>query len=334
MSLFYEFKTLSKFALPLTLSYLINSAASLITMYYIARLGADALASGAIITSTYGLITMMITSILFAVSIQVCRAYATNEHGQIASIFYSAIAIVTLIALPLTFILWNFTDVLYLLKQPKPISLLAGHYFRGIAFGFLPSLISAVYIQLFMGMRLSRIILTFTTVSVFICGLLSYLCIFGYGHFRGMGMFGAGLANSMTAWINLAFIISYTIYSSKFSAFKLYDINSICFNSIASLLKLGLPISVQYSTELAAFALITYLIGIVGKEALAAQQIAMQCAIPVIMFVMAVSQSGSILVSQALAKNQRAPIADISNASLLLGFIPMMIIAVIYLFFP
>jgi MATE family multidrug resistance protein len=330
----FEMKNLFFLSLPLIFSNLINAATSLISMFLLSKININALAAGAIITSTYGLIVMIAISILYSVSIMVGKMQGAGQHQEIGPIVFSGIVIALLIGVPFTVLMFHMTDLFGLLGQPQKISELAGAYFQGIAFGLVPSLIGAVYMQLFMGTSRTKIILYLTMLGILINTSFSYLLIFGYWKIHPMGMFGGGLASTLTAWILLAITISFTFFSSDFFKYQLFKPTSVKLKYMPILLKIGTPISIQYSVEILSFSVLTYLMGLIGTDALGAQQIALQCSMVSIMIVMAISQSSTILVSQAVGQGDISSTIKIANSALLLGTLFMLIVAIVYWFFP
>jgi len=330
----FKIKDLLFLALPLIFSNLINATSGLISMYFLSQINTNALAAGAIITSTYGLIVMVVISMLYSVSIMVGKMQGSDQHNEIGSIVFAGIMIATVIGIPLTAIMFYMDAVFELLGQSHAISVLACKYFEGTAIGFIPSLIGAVYMQLFMGISRTKIILYITFFGIFINSALSYACIFGYGSIPPMGMFGAGLANSITAYILLIMTVAFTMLSPIFNKYQLFNYEALKLKYIPILLKIGTPISIQYSAEILGFSVLTYLMGIIGIDALGAQQIALQCSMIGIMIIMAISQSGSILVSQAFGQSDITSINKIANSAFLLGTLFMLVIGMVYWFFP
>ncbi len=84
-----------------------------------------------------------------------------------------------------------------------------------------------------------------------------------------MGMFGGGLANALSSWILLVIVISITIFSPAFRYYELFKFRTFNLKYCHTLLKIGMPVSIQYSVEiLHIFCLITYLMGLIGTDAL------------------------------------------------------------------
>ncbi|MFC3909019.1 MATE family efflux transporter [Legionella dresdenensis] len=327
-------KQLLLLAFPIIFSNVISASSSLVSMYFMAKLNPASLAAGALITSTYGLVILFAVSMLYSVSVLVGQNYGAGNHKAIGRVVYSGLLIAAIAGLLLIGVLLNIQPILEFLHQPPEVSQLAGDYFRGITYGLIPSLMGAVYTQFFMGISKSKIMLNITILGLILNTVLSYAFIFGFSDYPGMGIYGAGLATSVTAFVLLAVIIIYLQFSNQYKAFALFQTSSMQLHYFKLLLKIGLPISIQYSLELLAFSAITYLIGTLGATALAAQQISLQCSMLPLMVVMGISQSATILISQYSAMSQPDTLVKIAHTSIRLVAITMLLISGIYWLFP
>lgn len=327
-------KQLFSLAFPIIFSNIISASSGLISMFFIASINQNALAAGALMSSTYGLVTLMVISVLYSVSILIGQAHGTGRDSEIKPIISSGIAIVLLFGVPLTGILCYMTPIFQFLHQPADLSQLAGQYFQGIAFGLIPSLIGAVYAQFFMGISKAKLVLYFTIVAVVANCFFSYMLIFGFKIIPPMGVFGAGIASSIASYIFLTAILIYIFVNPEFKKYQDTSKNIFNLSYCKLLLLIGTPISIQYSLELFAFSIITYLMGFIGTNALGAQQIALQCSMVAIMVVMGFSQSGSILISQSCGKGTIADRKKIATSTFLAGSIFMLLIALMYWLFP
>lgn len=322
---------LGRLSTPLILSNLLGAASSFIAMYFIAQLDENALAAGALITSSYSLLMMVALSILYSVGILVGQHHGAEKKQEIGRIVYSGMLLALIIGLMVIIALLNITKIFLYFDQPLLASQLAGDYFRGLALGFIPALWMSVYTQLFMGLSKSKVIFFLSLFTVISNVLLSYLFIFKHGFWGGYGVYGAGLANSITACLALMLQLLYIKTSPDFKPYQLFQRRSLKASYLKLLYQIGLPISMQYGLELFAFAFVTYLIGTIGTNALAAQQISLQLSLLAIMIVMGFSQAASILSSQAYGQQHLENLQSIRNKALTMGFIAMSIMALFFI---
>nr|MBA3537320.1 MATE family efflux transporter [Tatlockia sp.] len=320
------FKEIFILAIPIIFANIISASSSLISMFLLAKINSDALAAGAIITSTYGLLIMMVISILYSVSILIGHSKGGGREHEVGRIISSGIALSFIIGIPLMGVFLYIAPILQFLHQPIKVSQMTGEYFHGLVYGLIPSLIGAVFTQFYLGVAKTKITLYFTIIGVLINSITTYLLIFGYGSIRPLGFFGAGLAASITAFILLGLNLIYILFNSEFRKYKIMTKAFFNLRYFNLLFKIGFPISMQYTMELLAFSTITYLMGIFGTESLAAQQITLQCSMLSFMVIMGISQAGSILISHNMSKDSKLNRAIICKSTLLFGALLMLLV--------
>ena len=103
---------------------------------------------------------------------------------------------------------------------------------------------------------------------------------------------------------------------------------------VRRLTKIGLPIGVQATSEVLAFSAITIMIGWLGSEELAIQQMAVQYFILLVVPIFALSQASSILVGKAYGAQNKLDIRRYSNALLGICLLLTMIDVLIFVLFP
>lgn len=319
---------------PIMLTRIINAMSGFITMFLIAKLGNEALAAGALITSVYTALMMVLWSFLFPVGSVVARCYGAKNHAEIGKIVRQAIALSLLICIPVIALVWYMPSVLHLFGQPDQIINMVSEYFHAIIWGIVPCAIVAVLNQFFNGI-FRPYITTFTTLlNVVVTIFLSYGFLFGQYGFPMLSIAGVGYAISITYWLNLILLILYLISSRSFNSFELFkSIEKSDIKYFKILYSIGWPISFQYGSELLSFTAVTFLMGVFGSDALAAQQISLQYALLAVMFPFAISQGSAVLVGQAYGLGSMVLAKVRGYLSLLLGVAVAFIIAIIFIFY-
>jgi multidrug resistance protein, MATE family len=102
-------------------------------------------------------------------------------------------------------------------------------------------------------------------------------------------------------------------------------------STLRTLLKIGVPSSLQIGTEAGAFAITGIIIGTMGAVSQAAHQIALSCAALTFMVSMGLSQAGSIRTSNAFGGNNWPKIARIGKSTLLTGIIYGVFCAIMFI---
>jgi multidrug resistance protein, MATE family len=104
----------------------------------------------------------------------------------------------------------------------------------------------------------------------------------------------------------------------------------LCLSTIHSLLRIGLPVGLQYLCEVGAFAFAAILMGWIGTAALAAHQIAITCAATTFMFPLGIGQAVGVRVGQAVGAGTNELVRMIGFGGLCLSGLITLIFALIY----
>ncbi|MFN8367344.1 MAG: MATE family efflux transporter [Candidatus Kapaibacterium sp.] len=286
--------TLVKFSIPLTLSFLINMAYSLIDRWFISRLGTDAIAAIGLgdqmnfLVFTLGSGFSMGTGIIVARRIGEGNREKANYTATQAIIFMlvTTVLLTVVLQLMLPFVLAKFG------ASPN-VSALAQAYLSAILFGFSGNLLS---FQINAIVRSTgnpvypTIILVLTTV---INAILAPIFIFVFN----MGMYGAGLATASAQLIGCAINI-YSIINGK-AGIQL-QLKGFRFDRaiIWSVLLLGIPSSIQmFSVSITRIAIFK-MVAQFGENIMAAYTLGMNVDFIVFMFVFAVGVAVEIATGQ------------------------------------
>lgn len=324
-----------RMATPIFSSSIVNVASSLVGMLMVARLGHEQLAAGALATSTFITLFVMAVTILYAIGILIGNACGSDDKDRVIRITHSGFFLAAILGSIITFALYFAEDFLIWFGQDPHLVAIATGYFHAIAFGAIPGMIGMVILQFFIGISRPAFNMRFSLIQGPMSIILSYIFIFGKFGLPQMGLAGIGLATALTNWILVMGIIIYLKYSATGKKYNIISINlNIDTQEIKNILKIGLPIGMQFGAELAAISMVTYFMGWIGAIALAAQQIISQFTMLIVVVSIGISQAAAVMISQAYAKHDYRAIKQIGKASALLALMTMTTAALCYLLFP
>lgn len=319
---------------PMIFTRLLSSMSGFIGMIMIAKLGSDALAAGALITSIYTTLMMVLWSFFFPVGSIIAKYFGQKNNLEIGKIVRQSIVLALLISIPVIFIFWVMSDVLIFFGQPLHIVIMVDEYFRAIILGIIPCAIVVVLNQFFNGIFRPHITTFTTMINVILTVFLSYGFLYGNFGLPNFSVAGLGYAISITYWINLFLLLGYLMISSKFDSFELFKlIKKEDIKYFKTLFHIGWPISFQYGSELLSFTAITFLMGSFGRDVLAAQQVSLQCALVAVMFPFAISQASAVLVGHAYGEGSMIIAKKRGYLSLIVGMVLSFFVAIIFLYF-
>lgn len=323
-------RQLFKIAGPIAVTRIVNAANIFIGMLLIATLGTQALAAGALITSTYTTILLVGMGVLFSVSILLGQSLGQKNMAEVGSILTQGLIVAFILGAAGGFLMFNLTPILEQLGQSPEVTNLVQHYFHFAAFGLFPCLGTVVLNQFVITIGKPKFAIFTTLLTVPINAFLGYCLLFGKFGFPDCGIAGIAIAIVTNFCFSFLFMFAYLFFNKEFKPFHLFQDLSFNGGIVKSIFALGWPISAQFAIELVAYAGAALLMGLLSVDALAAQQIVIQSAIIAGIIPFSMSQATSILVSKQMGKQDLLAVRALTRHSLTLVGMIGLFIGIIY----
>lgn len=328
------FAPLLKLALPLAVTGLIQSGTFFFETLFLARLGTDILAAGALVNWLFATFIVIIFGALSSINILVSHKYGANDKAGISLVVRDGFWLAVLMAVPAVILFWYMSPVFLVFGQSPAIVKLADAYLHALTWGILPNFIIFALIDVIIGLGHTRIIVKYSVLSVALTIFLSYALIFGKFGLPALGIAGAGWGVSISYWIMLLVLISYLFfthtYTRYFSHLLVFDKPSY----LLELLRTGMPMGIMYFVEVGFFFVLTLMMGWMGSQLLAANQIAMQYMGMLMQIIFSVAQAITVRMGHLLGSGQKQAAEKAGYAGVILSCLLMLIVAIIYWFFP
>ncbi len=327
---------LAFFSLPISANMLFNMISTFIAVLMVAKLGKASLAAVALAGSTFITLSVITSSIFYAVSILISHAHGQKKPTVwIGALIKNSFYLATLLAVPASFLLWNMGTVLPWLGQDPALAALTYGYFHFAGLSMFPMLISMVIIQFYMGIGNPKFTLYITLLSLPFLIILSYALILGKLGMPQLGVSGITLAIFIVTTLRCIIILFYMFLVPSLKKYHLFTGSwRLDLQLCQRIIKLGLPIGIQFGGELAAMTCATYLMGQFGVTALAAAQIVSQYSMLGIMIVLGLSQAVSVLVSKSYGEHDIYAIKHYFNAGFVLQILLFLVIGFVYYTLP
>lgn len=324
-----------KLATPILGVRVLNIAVNVIGMLFIARLGQDELAAGALVTVLGNSIQLIALSPLLATGICISRLLGQGEkeavgvdlrQGLLMSVVIGLLAALAFVVLP---------QLLPLLGEPESLQPLTAEYFRALAWGTVPFMCTACCHQLLFPIGKGRIVLRLSLFNLLGMLLLGYGLIHGLWGLPQLGMHGWAYAVSFMNWLGLLLTLSYLLAARDLWPYRLFARSALWVpQRLKAFFILGIPITVQFASELMAFSAVNIMVGWLGVGALSVQQIVIQCATVALMIPMGAGQASTLLISRAVGRGDWGAIRQIGLAATALVSALMLALAMVYLLLP
>lgn len=287
------------------------------------------LAAASLANAIYFFIAILGIGTLTAVSPLVAKSKAEGHNNDCAILFRQAYYAALILSLLITVVLIFLAYQLSWFKQDIEVELLTKNYLHVLNAGTFPLLIFLALKQYSDGLSFTKPSAVITLIAVLLNVALNWIFIYGKLGVKPMGLFGAGIATTISR-IFMAVAMFVYIYNAAVyhNYIKLKD-KTINTHFLRKIFTIGLPSGLQYFFEVGAFAGAAIIIGWIGKEQQAAHQVAINVASTTYMIALGISAAGSIAVGDAYGRKNKTDIARNGKAALLMGTAFMGITAIL-----
>lgn len=331
-NIFAEFKRSMRLSFPLVISELTYGSSSLAATGMVARLGRDELAAGVLVWGIFVTLILFFVGILHALGVMVAHSYGAKDNNGVRTTLFQGVILSFVFALPMMLIIWFAPKILYWSGQDPEIIKISIPYFHALAWCMLPLNLSFTIEQFLIGIALTRIVTLTSFFRVALDIVFFYLLILGKFGMPKLGLAGIGYALTIAMTITVLVQAVYLYYSPRISQYKLFSV-ALKLNKkyIAEIIRIGFPMGFMYCLEVALITVATFFMGWLGKNMLAAHQIAHQCFMFAITAIFGVGQGATIRVGHEVGRNNKNALKLAAFVNLGIG-LGLMIIASIFYF--
>ncbi len=292
-----EFKYNWQLASPVMLGMLGHTFVSFVDNIMVGQLGTAELAAVSLGNSFMFIAMSLGIGFSTAITPLVAEADAENNFASGKSAFKHGLFLCTILGILLFLMVFFAKPLMYLMKQPDEVVKLAIPYLDLVAFSLIPLVVFQAFKQFSDGLSMTRYPMYATLIANIVNVVLNYVLIFGKLGFPQLGIVGAAYGTLISRFVMVAFLWWLLKGHEKSKAFvthiKFFVLNS---SMIKKLMNLGSPSAMQMFFEVAIFTAAIWLSGLLGKNAQAANQIALNLSSMTFMVAMGLSVASMIRV--------------------------------------
>ena len=223
--------------------------------------------------------------------------------------------------------------VLLSLRQPPEVVPDAASYVRIAIPGVFPFYAFVVFRQSLQAMhRVAPVLWTVLVANLLNAGL-NWVFIYGNLGSPALGVAGSSVATSISRWAMALALLSIS-GRQVWHHLTPWRPETLAIEPLGRMLRLGLPIGVQYLLEYGAFAAAALLMGVLGTTQMAAHQIAINLASFTFMVPLGVSTATAVLVGHAIGAGNEDQARRSAVAGIFIGASFMCASALIFRLFP
>ncbi len=329
-----EFKYNWKLAAPVMLGMLGHTFVSFVDNIMVGQLGTAELAAVSLGNSFMFIAMSLGIGFSTAITPLIAEADSSNNFGQAKSTFKHGLFLCTVLGILMFLLVFFSKPLMYLMKQPLEVVELAIPYLDLVAFSLIPMIVFQAFKQFSDGMSMTRYPMYATIIANLLNVLLNYLLIFGKFGFPEMGIVGAAYGTLVSRFVMVVYLWWLLTRKERskqlVTNIKLFVLDKLMLRKI---INLGAPSAMQMFFEVAIFTAAIWLSGLLGKNAQAANQIALNLSSMTFMVAMGLGVASMIRVGNQKGLKNFVELRRIAFSIFLLGIILAIGFAIIFYVF-
>ncbi len=329
-----EFKYNWTLAAPVMLGMLGHTFVSFVDNVMVGQLGTAELAAVSLGNSFMFIAMSLGIGFSTAITPLVAAADAEGDPAKGKSTFKHGLFLCTVLGIALFLGVYFSKPLLYFMKQPEEVVILAMPYLDLVAFSLVPLIIFQAFKQCSDGLSMTKAPMYATLLANVVNVVLNYLLIFGKFGFPEMGIVGAAVGTLVSRFIMVGYlwlIMKRRLKSKSYvTQIKLFVLEN---SMLKRLFNLGFPSALQMFFEVAIFTAAIWLSGILGKNPQAANQIALNLSSMTFMVAMGLSVAAMIRVGNQKGLQRYRELRRIAFSIFLLTTILAFCFAILFMVF-
>ena len=330
-----EINKFLQIAIPLASAQVAQSLTSFFDTIMMGRLGAETLAAGGLASLTFFAILNTAAGMVMGISPLVAEAFGAAKKTRIEKLVRQGFWLVLLLSIPIMIITAHLDSIMLQLGQAQTTIALANTYLDIMLWGFFPALGFAMLRGVLSGLSHARPIMFIVIIGTIFNVIGNYVLGFGKFGFPRLEMAGLGIASVLALWGMFVALIVYILQHPQLKTYRFFQqLNQIKPAVIWQLSKVGIPIGIFIALELGLFTIITYFMGALGTEVLAAHQIVFQTIVVIFMVPLGMSYAVTARVGQWFGQKDLGGIKRSGYLGIAMGLIWTLLVAIAMLLFP
>ena len=326
-----EFNYNLKLASPVMLGMLGHTFVSFVDNIMVGQLGAAELAAVSLGNSFIFIAMSLGIGFSTAITPLVAEADSEGNFSKGKSVFKHGVFLCTVVGLLLFGSLLLAKPLMEVMDQPKEVVVLAKPYLDLVAFSLVPLIIFQGFKQFSDGLSITKYPMYATLLANIVNVAVNYVLIFGKWGFPELGIVGAAIGTLVSRFIMLGFL--WWLLAKKKKS-KAYVINikflDLYRQPLRKLTNLGFPSAMQMFFEVAIFTAAIWLSGLLGKNAQAANQIALNLSSMTFMVATGLSVAAMIRVGNQKGLKDYKALKRIAESIFFLGTILAVVFALLF----
>lgn len=333
-SILAESRTTIRLAIPLIIGQLGQMLISLSDTVMLGWLGVTPLAACSFANTLIYMPMMFGIGMSMAVSIRVSQARGANDpaaaraalrHGLYITLFFGVLTVLAALAV---------RSHLGIFQQDPEVTAIVPDFLLILAFSMIPAMASMAVKNHADAMNRPWPVFWISLGAVGLNVVLNWMLIFGKLGAPQMGFEGAAVATLIARAASLVGMLIWCVRDPGLKEWvPVRWLRMPDWAALRDLLRTGFPASMQLLAEVSAFMMATFIIGHMGKEALASHQVAIQCAATIFMVPLGIGMALTVRIGEAFGAKNRVVMRPILASGWSMGVAFTMLSATAFVIF-
>lgn len=296
-----EIRAFLKLAIPLVSAQVAQSATGFVDTVMMGHLGWKALAAGGLASFTFQVFLNVLGGVVMGVSPLIAEAYGAGHKSRIEQVTQQGLWLTVGLSISTMWIIAHMDVLMLRLGQVPETVTLASSYLNVMLWGLFPAVGFAMLRGVVSGLSQARPIMFIVIGGTLFNIAGNYVLGFGKFGFPRMELAGLALASTLSWWGMFLVLVVYLFKHPQLRIYRLFQKwYQLRLKLLGELIVIGIPIGVSITFEYGLVLVMTYLMGILGTNILAAHQIALQTGMIVFMIPLGMSFATTARVGQWL----------------------------------
>jgi MATE family multidrug resistance protein len=324
-----------RLAAPVALAELGWMGMGVVDTIMIGGLGPVAIAATGVGGAVYYSLAIFGVGLLLGLDTLVSQAHGAGDKADARHSLAQGVYSAVFIALPLTALFLAMGPVFFWLGVNREVSALAAPFLKILGLGTLPLMLYAAFRRYLQGIGHVRPVMFALISANLINWLFNWLLIYGNWGMPKLGVAGSALSTCLARVYMAAVLLFFICWFERGNEQGVRGIlRKPDRRRLLKLMALGLPAATQILMEIGAFGAAAILAGRLSPVAMAAHQIAVNCASVSFMVPLGVSSAAAVAVGQAIGQKEFSAARRSGYIALGLGCGFMACSAAVFLLFP
>lgn len=329
----YHYKENLKVASPIILGQAGHMMATIADSIMVGRISSDQLAACSFANGIFFFLFILAIGISIGLTPLVGKAHGAKEEKRVQHLFRHGFIVNIFMGIIINILMIAVMPLFKYLGQPEIVIKYAENYYLYLTFSIVPYMIFMTFKSFTDALEITKPGMIVSFVCNGLNVVLNYIFIYGNFGAPKMEIDGAGLATLLSRIaMPIAFIIIFFYRSDLKIYFKSLRYPIVSFDIVKNILKIGLPIGVQYVLEVGAFVGGALMIGSFGAKELASHHIAINLASLTFLMATGLSSAATIRVSNLIGKKDFINMKRVSYSTFVMILIFMLVTASIFIF--